>query len=44
MRVLPDSHILAWFADDAPKLTDEMRAIIEDEENELFFSAASLRS
>ena len=42
MRVLPDSHILAWFADDAPKLTDEMRAIIEDEENELFFSAARL--
>jgi len=42
MRILPDSHILAWFADDAPRLTDEMRSILEDEENELFFSAASI--
>jgi PIN domain nuclease of toxin-antitoxin system len=42
MKILPDSHILTWFADDAPQLTDEMRDLLEDGDNELFFSAASL--
>ncbi|RWX76820.1 type II toxin-antitoxin system VapC family toxin [Neorhizobium lilium] len=42
MRVLPDSHILAWFAEDDEKLTAEMREILEDDSNELFFSAASI--
>jgi PIN domain nuclease of toxin-antitoxin system len=42
MRVLPDSHILAWFAEDDPKLSDEMRSILEDDSNQLFFSSASI--
>ncbi|MGK6316119.1 type II toxin-antitoxin system VapC family toxin [Neorhizobium sp. DT-125] len=42
MRILPDSHILAWFAEDDPNLTHEMRDILEDEDNELFFSSASI--
>jgi PIN domain nuclease of toxin-antitoxin system len=42
MRVLPDTHILAWFAEDDAKLTDEMRQILEDGENKLFFSSASI--
>jgi PIN domain nuclease of toxin-antitoxin system len=42
MRVLPDSHILAWFAEDAPKLSDEMRSVLEDDDNQLFFSSASI--
>ncbi|SMF40734.1 PIN domain nuclease, a component of toxin-antitoxin system (PIN domain) [Xaviernesmea oryzae] len=42
MRILPDSHILAWFAEDDPHLTHEMRDILEDEDNELFFSSASI--
>lgn len=42
MRVLPDSHILAWFAEDDPKLSDEMRSVLEDDDNQLFFSSASI--
>lgn len=42
MKILPDSHILAWFAEDDAKLTDEMRDVLEDEENTLFFSSASI--
>lgn len=42
MRILPDSHILAWFAEDDPKLTEEMRSILEDGDNRLFFSSASI--
>jgi PIN domain nuclease of toxin-antitoxin system len=42
MRVLPDSHILAWFAEDDPKLSNEMRSILEDDSNQMFFSSASI--
>lgn len=42
MRVLADSHILAWFAEDDRKLTGEMRSILEDEDNTPFFSSASI--
>jgi PIN domain nuclease of toxin-antitoxin system len=42
MKVLPDSHILAWFAEDDAKLSDEMRDTLEDSENEIFFSSASI--
>jgi PIN domain nuclease of toxin-antitoxin system len=42
MKVLPDTHILMWFADDAPRLTNEMRNLLEDDESDVFFSAASL--
>jgi PIN domain nuclease of toxin-antitoxin system len=42
MRILPDSHILAWFAEDDPKLTSEMRSLLESDDDELFFSSASI--
>ena len=42
MRILPDSHILAWFAEDDLNLTPEMRTILEDEDNSLYFSSASI--
>lgn len=42
MKILADTHVLAWFAEDADELTAEMRAIIEDDENTLFFSSASI--
>lgn len=42
MRVLADSHILAWFAEDDRKLTGEMRSILEDADNTPFFSSASI--
>jgi PIN domain nuclease of toxin-antitoxin system len=42
MKIRPASRILAWFADDAPQLTGEMRDILEDGDNQLFFNAASL--
>jgi PIN domain nuclease of toxin-antitoxin system len=42
MKILADTHVLAWFAEEADELTAEMRAIIEDDENTLFFSSASI--
>jgi PIN domain nuclease of toxin-antitoxin system len=42
MRILPDTHILAWFAEDDPNLTEEMRVILENGDNLLFFSSASI--
>ncbi len=42
MKILADTHILAWFAEDAAELTSEMRAIIENDDNILFFSPASI--
>ena len=42
MRVLADTHILAWFAEDAAELTAETRSILEDDRNILFFSSASI--
>jgi PIN domain nuclease of toxin-antitoxin system len=42
MRILPDTHILAWFAEDDPNLTEEMRIILENGDNLLFFSSASI--
>ena len=42
MKLLLDTHILLWAASTPHKLSPKMRALIEDENNELFFSAASL--
>ena len=41
MRLLLDTHILIWAADDR-NLSTALRALIEDEDNELAFSVASL--
>ena len=42
MKLLLDTHILLWAASAPHKLPSKVRALIEDENNELFFSAASL--
>ena len=42
MKLLLDTHILLWAACDPKKLPVKIRKLIEDEENTLFFSAASL--
>ena len=40
MKLLLDTHLLLWAAGD--KLPAKARNLIEDRDNELFFSAASL--
>lgn len=42
MRLLLDTHLLLWAAASSDRLPDEARGLIEDEENEVYFSAASL--
>jgi PIN domain nuclease of toxin-antitoxin system len=42
MKILADTHILAWFAEDAAELTADMRTILQDERNIVFFSSASI--
>ena len=42
MKLLLDTHILLWAAGEPQKLPVKIRKLIEDEENTLFFSAASL--
>jgi PIN domain nuclease of toxin-antitoxin system len=42
MKYLLDTHILLWAAASPQKIPKKMRACIENEQNELFFSAASI--
>ncbi|MCY1664913.1 type II toxin-antitoxin system VapC family toxin [Rhizobium sp. SL86] len=42
MKVLLDSHILVWSAAQTNKLSAQTRAFLEDPDNVLFFSSASL--
>ena len=42
MKLLLDTHLLLWAADESEQLPATARSLIQDEENELFFSAASL--
>jgi PIN domain nuclease of toxin-antitoxin system len=42
MKLLLDTHLLVWAAADDPALPDEARTAIEDIENVLYFSVASL--
>ena len=42
MRLLLDTHVLLWAATDSPRLSAAGRELIEDPENTLWFSAASL--
>ena len=42
MNLLLDTHVLLWAAGASPRLPAVARALIEDRENELVFSAASL--
>lgn len=42
MNLLLDTHILIWAAGQPERLSDEVRALLQDPETEPFFSAASL--
>ena len=42
MKLLLDTHILLWAAGDPDRLPAAARALIENEDNQLLFSAASL--
>jgi PIN domain nuclease of toxin-antitoxin system len=42
MKFLLDTHLLIWVAADHPTLSDEARAVIEDTDNTLYFSVASM--
>jgi PIN domain nuclease of toxin-antitoxin system len=42
MKLLLDTHILLWAAGNPERLSMDARALMNDPENELFFSAASL--
>lgn len=42
MKLLLDSHLLLWAAGEPAKLSRPARRLIEDSNNELIFSAASL--
>lgn len=42
MKILLDTHLILWAAGSPDELPDEARQLIEDDFNELFFSAASL--
>jgi PIN domain nuclease of toxin-antitoxin system len=41
MRILPDTHALVWWIEDAPRLSDRVRALMDDDANPLLFSAAT---
>lgn len=42
MKVLLDSHLLLWVAGSPDRLSEAALAVLQDEENQLMFSAASL--
>lgn len=42
MRLLLDTHLLLWAASDPERLHAQARAEIENSDNDLIFSAASL--
>ncbi len=42
MKLLLDTHLLLWAAGDPDRLSADARALVEDTDNELIFSAASL--
>ena len=42
MRILLDTHLLLWWMSGGPSLSKTARALIEDPENAIFVSAASL--
>ena len=41
MKVLLDTHTFLWWITDSPRLSAWAREVIQDSNNELFFSAAS---
>lgn len=42
MRVLLDTHVLLWAAASSSRLSPETRSLVEDPQNEVYYSAASV--
>ena len=42
MKILLDTHIAIWAVLDSEELPDEARTMILDEDNEIYYSAASV--
>ena len=42
MKLLLDTHILLWVLSDAAQLPQKVRRLLENEENEVYYSLASL--
>lgn len=42
MKILLDTHIAIWAVLDSAELPEEARSIILDEENEIYYSVASV--
>ena len=42
MRLLADTHVLLWGANEPDKLSKNAQALLEDNENEILFSAVSI--
>jgi PIN domain nuclease of toxin-antitoxin system len=42
MRVLLDTHVLLWAVASSKRLSREVRALLEDESNDAYYSAASI--
>lgn len=42
MNLLLDTHIFLWFVNDNPRLSNRLNDLIEDENNAIFLSLASL--
>ena len=42
MRLLLDTHLLLWAAANSKRLPHEARQLIEDEKNDVYYSAASI--
>lgn len=42
MKLLLDTHSILWALDDNPKLPSQARALIMDENNDIYYSSASI--
>lgn len=42
MKALLDTHVFLWWVTDDPRISPKVREIMEDEEKDLFLSAASI--
>lgn len=42
MKLLLDTHIILWALNDNPKLSGKARTLIMDEQNEIYYSSASI--
>ncbi|NEP58238.1 MAG: type II toxin-antitoxin system VapC family toxin [Symploca sp. SIO2G7] len=42
MNILLDTHVFLWFINDDPRLSDNLKYLVEDEDNVIYLSLASL--